>query len=394
VRHTSFLPLTLVVCGLSVAACGDSTPTGTNSGDPLTNDEISAIFASPIGALIGEVLDFEGAAASLRAPVDDAAVSLSSAAETFSRTLTCTSGGSVSASGDVTTSETSVSVDVTESINGCVVTAGTEQITVNGDPNVKIVATGTFTATGGSVSVDIDGGIRYTSGNRSGSCAVDVHLALALSTTGESETVTGTLCGVAADLIEFDDDVDNSLTTAELSAIFDSEVFGLMAGVVFTGDTTVSAPPSASNILRFVSLAPIEIDESFSDSQACSGGGSSSATVSLVGSFDDQTFDGSLNLTGTQTFSACAFTTPGATVTVNGDPNLTMAGTFVVSNSGQSLIFTLDFTGGFTYTTSNDRAESCDVSVHVSASADPSTGDITDTITGTFCGRNVSELSS
>lgn len=172
------LTASIVAATLILGGCGDG---GGSSGDPLTQDEAVAIF--------GEL--FTIAFGALGAPP---AVAAAPAVAITPITTDCELAGSITLSGDVTENETSVSFNLTETINNCKFEynpgPGGIVFTVNGDPNINWSGTlsvngetlsGTFTMKGG-FTYDADDG-------RSGGCGIDV------SVNFSTLQASGKICG-------------------------------------------------------------------------------------------------------------------------------------------------------------------------------------------------------
>ena len=190
-KQATRLLAALVAVGLTVTACGDDGGgTGTTSGDPLTTSEVDAILSELFD--IGFDVGGQSAAASASAtpiPFD----------ESISESAACPGGGSVSLSGNISGSVDDVTfvgnldMTLTEDISGCVITSGTKKFTVNGDPNITITASMTFTQTSLTGTFTMKGGFKYTSNDgRSGSCGIDMSVNLA------TLDATGNVCGQSA----------------------------------------------------------------------------------------------------------------------------------------------------------------------------------------------------
>ena len=186
---------------IGVLACGGD-PTGTNSGDPLTTEEIQALFTEFGNAFAGV-----GVTASL---TGTGGASLRAAATPFNVnvgvTTQCPLGGDLSLNGSFdgdineNTGEGNASIDIRWGLLDCVIANGTNTLTVNGDPEIVFKADFQFTNEVVSFNGTQKGGIRFTSSDgRMGTCAFDVAFSATISGTGSSQTqVTGTVCGQSA----------------------------------------------------------------------------------------------------------------------------------------------------------------------------------------------------
>lgn len=146
-------PLVLAAMAFALAGCEDD-PLGVNSGDPLTESEMQAVFFAISDAFSN--LNFAPAASG-------PARTTISVNESFSGTAPC-------------------AVDGTMDANGCVVSTESRTVTLD-------VISGSET-----------GGIAFTSSDgRAGSCAFDVQFSgsFSQSTESGSSSVSGTVCGTS-----------------------------------------------------------------------------------------------------------------------------------------------------------------------------------------------------
>jgi len=110
-------------------------------------------------------------------------------------TFNCPSGGTISVNGSFTETTTGTTIsstmDMVETINNC----SDHGFTMNGDPNVTIVGTDTFSGNIDTDVVAITGGI--TVGNNS--CSIDETITGTFNsaTDTESGTMSGSICGVS-----------------------------------------------------------------------------------------------------------------------------------------------------------------------------------------------------
>ena len=194
---TSFIGLTTALA-LTVVACGDDDLTGVDSGSELTSSEVAAVLKA-----FGSAFKTAGSAA--QAAPAQAPVSVS---ETFDVTVPCESGnlvvsGSISGTADAETFISDLTTTVSWDPNACVVGDGTNTFTVDGDPRVELVLDLTSTQVALTLSGAETGGFSFTSSDgRSGTCALDVEFSIATTPTGVEREVTGTICGLEADVFQ------------------------------------------------------------------------------------------------------------------------------------------------------------------------------------------------
>ena len=195
---TSFIGLATALA-LTVVACGDEL-TGVDSDDELTATEVAAVLAA-----FGSAFDAaSGAAQAAPAQVPE------SVNENFDVSVACESGtlgvsGSITGSADVETFISDLTTTVSWDPNACVVGDGTNTFTVDGAPEVEVVLHLTSTQVALTVTGTETGGFSFTSSDgRSGTCALalDVTFSIATTPTGVERTVTGTICGLEADIFQ------------------------------------------------------------------------------------------------------------------------------------------------------------------------------------------------
>jgi hypothetical protein len=194
---TSFIGLTTALA-LTVVACGDDDLTGVDPGSELTSTEVTAILTALGSAFESASSSAQAAPAQVPEPVS----------ETFDESVPCESGsiavsGSILGSADVETFESDLTTTVSWDPNACVVGDGTNTFTVDGAPGVELVLHLIFTQGALTLSGTETGGFSFTSSDgRSGSCALDVTFSIATAPTGVERTVTGTICGLEADVFQ------------------------------------------------------------------------------------------------------------------------------------------------------------------------------------------------
>ena len=200
------LPAVLAGCALAFAACGDSLPTGTDSGDQLTNAEVQELLVELFDFLENIDLDFAG----VQPRISDPRLFLSVAVpinDSYNATEPCDEGAGTSTvsatiTGDVNeqTGEGNVSLDGTIDFNACRVVGEQATYTIDGDPELGITADFEFDGDDDlTVDIRFGGGIAFTTDDeRAGTCAADVRVTLTASGTSFNVTSSGSICGVNA----------------------------------------------------------------------------------------------------------------------------------------------------------------------------------------------------
>ena len=180
---------------MALAACGGD-PTGTNSGDPLDDVEIQALF-NALGGAFSDVDVYGSTAAPSAAFID--------ISEDFSGSTACPVSGTIAVDGSVDASindqtfEGSVDYQMSMDLNECVVATEMGNLTVNSAPEVRFTGSFNFAETSTSFDVTEVGGFSFDAADgRRGSCAIDVRVIGEVTATSASQTMTGTVCGRSA----------------------------------------------------------------------------------------------------------------------------------------------------------------------------------------------------
>ena len=165
-------------------ACGDDT--AAPEVEPLTQVEVNALMAAinALGATEGGGTDEE--------------LELG----TTSSTVPCPLGGQMSITGQVVDMSPSDGIrfdfDFTMPPQGCQVRGNGMTFTLDGSPNLRQV--GAFEVEGFFESLTLDislvGTLGWKLGTRSGRCAIDLSGTARADDSGESGTLSGTVCGV------------------------------------------------------------------------------------------------------------------------------------------------------------------------------------------------------
>lgn len=168
---------------------------------------------------------------------------------------------------------------------------------------------------------------------------------------------------------------DVELLAAELDALTGAVLVGEMGA--FAGFSVVPA-----------NAAPVPVERSFTSERRCPAGGSVTVSGTTRGEIDRQARSLTLETNATQTQNACAFRARragGATLTVNGNPNVAVRSNLKVVDGLPSGPQTTTQKGGFTWTASDGRSGAC--TVDLASTLDPAAR--TYTVKGTMCGRAV-----
>lgn len=191
----------LAALAVSAAACGgDKDSTGpSNSGNLSAAEVADALDALTAVGLLDFGLGFQPAGLP---------VGLSAQTQSFTETADCPNGGTVRVQGSASVNQTTgaVTVDIRQTHNGCKSASSSGRVwTFNGNPNLRTQMSASVNQTTGAFSLTgtITGGIRYSSGESSGSCAANI----TLSGNQNGGTISGTMCGQAVnDTWSYDDD--------------------------------------------------------------------------------------------------------------------------------------------------------------------------------------------
>jgi hypothetical protein len=130
-------------------------------------------------------------------------------------------------------------------------------------------------------------------------------------------------------------------------------------------------------------LAVVTINESVE----CPNGG----TVSIAATIDENTTTGAVSMTITQGFAGCkSASSSGRVWTFNGKPNIVT--TFSGSENAATGVFSMNGTqkGGVSFA-SELGSGACDFDITFSMSGNDNTGQFSSTMSGTVCGRSVSQ---
>lgn len=149
------------------------------------------------------------------------------------------------------------------------------------------------------------------------------------------------------------------------------------SGDAYSGAMAVPDVVTLSTASGGTSFGPI----TFTQSHPCPKGGSITPHVTLNGTIDPTARSLTLDVSGTETPSECAYPVKAVTITVNGNPNLAITAHLAIVAGAPSGAQTFTEKGAFTWKSSDGRSGSC--TVDVTSSADFAKN--LRTVTGTFC---------
>jgi hypothetical protein len=136
-----------------------------------------------------------------------------------------------------------------------------------------------------------------------------------------------------------------------------------------------------------LSTVSTPINDSYSSTDACESGGTSSVSATVNGSYDDQAGTGNAKIEGTVDFSQCMFTGQQATYTIDGDPEIGVTADLTISQTSATLDFKLG--GGFAFD-AGDKSGTCSVDFSVKVTATSTGGTVT--ASGNVCDINANGL--
>ena len=207
--HRFFTSAFAAVALVAMPACGSDSPTG-NTGDELSTLETQELVAGLFGLLefIQIPLLDAGPAA---VPYGDLYEDVVSVEETCFPTGTATIDGLITGDVDNTAGTADIDLNATIDFVGCVYPGETVVFTLNGSPDVDLMANFIVTETSLSAMISIDGAVAYaTDDGKTGTCAMDLTITASASAAGVVEGLAGTACGVnssALDLSLFSDEI-------------------------------------------------------------------------------------------------------------------------------------------------------------------------------------------
>jgi hypothetical protein len=188
-RATRVMPTTVLLLGLSVAACTNDT---TGPSISLSQAEVSQLFSEVSDAMSSVNMGFivsqsaGGPAISLRPGPN------LSPMPGVSATVSCPNGGTASAVGNFS-GTTAISFDVTVGFSAC----KTTNFTVGGA--LRFFGSASQTQTTFSLTETVRGTLNVNASNgRSGSCAIDFTITVSGSPANPTIAASGMVCGINA----------------------------------------------------------------------------------------------------------------------------------------------------------------------------------------------------
>ena len=145
---------------------------------------------------------------------------------------------------------------------------------------------------------------------------------------------------------------DSNLTRAEALMI----VSAVSNSAQTSGTTAASANPRPT---VSASAVPVSFEHDLESSLPCPRGGTVGLVYHAAGTVDDEAGSAVLDLSGSQTHSACAFQYGAITITVNGDPRLEYEAHLSILNQQPNAPFSVGVSGAFNWSTSDNRSGRC-----------------------------------
>ncbi len=144
----------------------------------------------------------------------------------------------------------------------------------------------------------------------------------------------------------------------------------------------LNSGPSGSASL----FSPVAVNQQYFHRVTCPLFGRTEVSGSLTGSIDSETGDGSLWMQLLLTATDCTFSSQGGDLTVNGDPYLSLTGTFTFLGGAPATQQTLRLGGALRWDYEDAGSGVCtfDLTINLATSASGTT-----TVSGTVCGRQV-----
>ncbi len=167
--------------------------------------------------------------------------------------------------------------------------------------------------------------------------------------------------------------------STEPSSAISEEGAAALADVVLSSTVAALNSPSPSPSLA----APVAISAQFARTQACPAGGNIGVNGNLTGSFDSETGSGSAWLQVLATYTDCGIEAAGVTYVTNGDPYLTITGSFTWLGGVPATQQTIRIGGALSL-----DGRFCAINLTILYAT---AGSSSSTISGTVCGVAVNE---
>ncbi len=172
------------------------------------------------------------------------------------------------------------------------------------------------------------------------------------------------------------------------TAACDRGTTGPGAAELSTAELSTLAPQFDALAFAMASfVVPQTVDREFSHTRACPKGGSTTLAGRVTGEADRETRTRTSEMKATKTDQNCSFEVDrrGATVTVNGNPNIVLQHNMKIVNGAPSGLQTSSQKGAFTWQRSDGASGSCTVDVRSVFDPDAKTH----TVSGTMCDRQI-----
>ena len=184
---------------------------------------------------------------------------------------------------------------------------------------------------------------------------------------------------------------DDELTQTEVEALV--EALGVVGAfeLDMEGGAMAAARAGAASTAASPGPAAVPVSETISETVPCPGGGNVVVAGTIAGDIDEDTGTGDLAFDLTHTHQGCKATAPssGMTFTFDGDPRIELSADMTITENGFTLSGSQE--GGIAWQ-KGDRSGSCAIDLTFDFELeDIFSEDGTGSVTGTVCGRSVTE---
>jgi hypothetical protein len=182
---------------------------------------------------------------------------------------------------------------------------------------------------------------------------------------------------------------EKSATDAEGDALTRAEAFAIASAVAEVNDDAADRGigEGSSSAALTAAAEPRTISFEHTSSHPCPTAGRITVGLEAVLVWDRDTKAGELNSTGSLTHDACAFPHEGLTLTVTGNPSLTVTSHAATASGRPDGPWTSDASGSFSWSASDGRSGTCGIDVSTISDFDTRSR----TVQGEVCGHTIDQ---